>query len=47
LLKVVSVALAQGDRFLPQGCQWLDNSRVLVIFHGFKGRAELRLFGPR
>jgi hypothetical protein len=47
LLKVVWVALAQGDRFLPKGCEWFDNSRVSVIFHRFKGRAEPKLFGPR
>jgi hypothetical protein len=47
LLKAVLVALAQGDRFLPQGCERLDDSRVPVLLHGFKGRAELRLFSPR
>jgi hypothetical protein len=47
LLKIGLVALAQGDRFLPQGCEWLDDSRVPVVFHGFQGSGELRLFGPR
>jgi hypothetical protein len=46
LLEIVGVAFAQRDCFLRKGCEWLDGRRVLVVFHGFQGRGELRSFGP-
>jgi hypothetical protein len=43
LLEVVSVPLAQGDRFLPKGCERLGDSRVLCSHGGFRPGVRTKL----